>query len=99
MLFKSVFSRIRDLICCPWFFSNKLFFHLDVITLFEGSYMTGQITISNIQQFLERIKINAFIYTQHRHNAKPDSAIKNFVKIIYVEILFHLSYLKCITTP
>ena len=93
MLRKCNTADIGYAVCGPWLFAHKFFPDNDVFAFLQSGDMAGQVAVGNIQQMLERIKINVFIHAQHGHNTQPYPAFEGFIKIVYVEIFAHLSYL------
>ncbi len=62
MLCKSNTADISYSVSCPWLFTDKFFSYKNVFAFFQGADMAGQVAIGNIQQMLERIKINGFVH-------------------------------------
>jgi len=76
MFFESYFSQGGGGVIGIRFSAHKTFFHQYILSLFQSFYVAGQITVGNIQQFLQPIKIRILIHNKNTHNTQPDAVIK-----------------------
>ena len=77
--------------------TDELLVDGDVVHLLQRLDVAGEVSVGEIQQFLQRIEVGCFIHHKHRHDAEPDPALESLVEI-YQQLL-HFSYLKYIDVP
>src|SRR5690606_29964799 len=73
-------AQCSNLIRSFCFLTHKFFFYGNVFIFFKCSNMTGQVAISDVQQFLHLKEIDPIIYHQHGHDTQPDPAFKFFIE-------------------
>ena len=99
MPLKSASSHLSGVVLGVGFSSNKLFYRLNIFSRLQCFEVRGQVAVRDFQQLFHRIEVNLFVHHQHGHNAQPDAAFEDFIKIGYNAHYFTLSYLKCIMLP
>ena len=81
---KRSLSQISDGITRVGFTSDKAFFAADVAQIFETAGMAGEVAIGEFEQRLHLGKVDRFVGHQHRHDAKPDLALKSLVQTVQI---------------
>ena len=78
---KQVRSPVRYVVGGAWLPSDKPLGYADDLLLFKRFQMAGEVSVGQVEQLLQCIKIKRVVHHECRHDSKPDAAIEYFQKV------------------
>ena len=80
MFGKSLLARVGGGVGGAGLAANKLLLNHNVLLLFEGAQVRGEVAVGELEQIFERVKTQKLVHHQHRHNAQPRLTLKSLIK-------------------